>query len=113
MPLCHFVPLRVHKIVKKACKKNPGERYSSASEMRNAIEKLIPLYNWKIVETDHWQGFAQGHPQKEIYINIDKSSYKVVVTNNGRKSSQDSNCFSNLSQAQQYMLNYIRDTTLQ
>lgn len=113
LPLRPFVPLRVHKIVKKACKKNPGERYSSASEMRNAIEKLIPLYNWKFVGTDHWQGFAQGHPQKEIYIYIDKSSYKVVVTNNCRKSSQDSKYFSNLFQAQQYMLNYIRETTLQ
>lgn len=37
----------------------------------------------------------------------------VIVTNNGRKSSQDSKRFTDLFEARQYMMGYIRDTTLQ
>ena len=108
-----FVPNKVHKIVKKACKKNPEDRYSSAMEMRNAIEKLSPLYNWRIIEEDYWRGEAQGLPVKEIYVDYKKNSIKVIVTNNGRKSSQDSVAFSDIFQARQYIMDYIKNTTLQ
>ena len=107
------MPNKVHKIVKKACKKNPEDRYSSAMEMRNAIEKLSPLYNWRIIEEDYWRGEAHGLPVKEIYVDYKKNSIKVIVTNNGRKSSQDSVAFSDIFQARQYIMDYIKNTTLQ
>ena len=113
IPVASFVPNKVHKIVKKACKKNPEDRYSSAMEMRNAIEKLSPLYNWRIIEEDYWRGEAQGLPVKEIYVDYKKNSIKVIVTKNGRKSSQDSRAFSDIFQARQYIMDYIKNTTLQ
>lgn len=113
LPVASFVPNKVHKIVKKACRKNPEERYSSAMDMRNAIEKLCPLYNWRRKEDEYWKGEAQGLPVKEIYVDYKKNSIKVVVTNNGRKSSKDSNEFTDIFQARKYMMEYIKDTTLQ
>lgn len=113
LPVAPFVPVKIHKIVKKACNKSVDKRYHRASEMRNAIEKLCPLYNWKMVGEDYWKGEAIGNPIKEIYIELKRSFMDVIVTNNGRKSSQDSKRFADLFEARQYMMGYIRDTTLQ
>lgn len=113
LPVASFVPDKIHKIVKKACHKLPEKRYHSATEMRNAIEKLCPLYNWKIVEDDYWRGEAIGYPIKDVYAELKRNYIGLIVTNNGRKSSQDSEKFSNLFEARQYMMEYIKNTTLQ
>ena len=113
LPVASFVPNKVHKIVKKACRKLPEDRYGSAMEMRNAIEKLCPLYNWKIVEEDYWRGEAPGLPVKDIYVDYKRNSIKVIVAYNNRKSSQDSNEFSDIFQARNYMMEYIKNTTIQ
>ena len=81
---------KLHKIVKKACHKLPEKRYHSAAEMRNAIEKLCPLYNWKIVEDDYWRGETIGYPIKDVYEELKRNYIGLIVTNNGRKLSQDS-----------------------
>lgn len=91
----------------------PEKRYHSAAEMRNAIEKLCPLYNWKIVEDDYWRGEAIGYPIKDVYAELKRNYIGLIVTNNCRKSSQDSEKFSNLFEARQYMMEYIKNTTLQ
>lgn len=49
LPFSPFVPQQVQKIIKKACRSNSSERYQSASEMRNAMEKLKHYYNWTMV----------------------------------------------------------------
>lgn len=46
LPMSPIIPEKVIRIVKKACNTESQKRYSSASEMRNAIEKLQPLYSW-------------------------------------------------------------------
>ncbi|MCH5250923.1 MAG: serine/threonine protein kinase [Lachnospiraceae bacterium] len=112
LPIAPFVPNRVQKIVKKACKQSPKDRFHSAMDMRNAIEKLCPLYNWNIIEENYWRGEAIGCPVKDIYIELKRNSVNVVVTNNGRKSAQDSEKFNNLFEATQYMMEYIKNTTL-
>lgn len=111
LPITLFVPDKVHKIIKKACHISPSKRYNSATEMRNAIEKLCQLYNWKMVKENYWRGEAIGYPIKDIYIESKRNSIGVVVTNNGRKSSQDSRQFDNLLDAQQYFYEYIKQTT--
>lgn len=113
LPIAPFVPQRVHKIIKKACRKNPDERYHRAMDMRNAIEKLCPLYNWKIVSEDYWRGEAVGCPTKEIYVESKRNLINVVVANNGRKSSQDSNKFTDVFKARKYMMEYIKNSTIQ
>lgn len=107
-----YVPSKVFKIVRRACSKLPEDRYSSAMEMRNAIEKISPFYNWKIVEEDYWRGEAKGFPLKEIYVEYKRDSVKVIVLNNNRRSSQDMRAFSDIFQARQYMMEYIKKTSI-
>lgn len=113
LPVAPFVPDKVHRIVRKACRKDPNDRYRSAAEMRNAIEKLCFQYNWNEIQGDYWVGTALRMPRKEISIIQKRSSVEVVVKNNGRKSSSDSKAFTGLSDARRYMMEYIKRTTLQ
>ena len=103
---------KVYKIIKKACHADPQKRYKTASDMRNAIEKLSPQYDWRRMNDFYWVGNAMGQSQKEINLELKKSVINVVVRNNGRKSSKDSEKFSDLDGAKKYMFEYIKGTTL-
>ena len=112
LPMLPFIPEKVIRIIKKACNIDPQKRYSSASEMRNAIEKLQPLYSWIKVSEFNWIGSSVGNPQKEIYIEPNNKFIKVSVYNNNRKSSSDSKKFTEMMQAKDYVYNYIKQTTI-
>ncbi len=112
LPVSPIVPEKVHRIIKRACNVLPENRYHNATEMRNAIEKLCPFYTWERLEENYWQGNTFSGPRKEIYIETKKQSIKVIVTNNGRKSSIDSESFTDLLKAREYMFNYIKQTTI-
>lgn len=112
LPIDPVVPDKVYRIIKKACRKSPDDRYHSAAEMRNAIEKLCPCYSWNSVDENHWVGNGVGIPQKDICILLKRNSIDVIVTNNGRKSTKDSKKFADLFAAKAYLMDYIRQTTL-
>lgn len=112
LPISPIVPQKIIKIIKKACKANPTDRYHSATEMRNAIERLSLMYNWRPIEEHHWKGMSKGLPVKDIYLDCKRNSVNVIVTNNGRKSSRDSMKTDDFFSAEQYMFNYIRESTL-
>lgn len=113
LPFVTFVPQQVRKIIKKACRATPNDRYQSASEMRNALERLRHHYNWIIIGKDHWTGSSIGHPTKEIFLNPRRKSIDVIVLNNGRKSASDSGSYDNIFDAQQYLFEYMKRTTFQ
>lgn len=112
LPMSPIIPEKVIRIIKKACNIDPQKRYISASEMRNAIEKLQPLYSWIKNSDFNWIGSSVGNPQKEIYIEPNKNFINVSVYNNNRKSSKDSKTFTEMKQAKDYVYNYIKQTTI-
>lgn len=112
LPIDPVVPDKVYRIIKKACRKSPDDRYHSAAEMRNAIEKLCPCYSWNSIDENHWVGNGIGIPQKDICILLKRNSIDVIVTNNGRKSTKDSKKFADLFAAKAYLMDYIKKTTL-
>lgn len=112
LPMSPIVPEKIVRIVKKACNIDPQKRYNSASEMRNAIEKLQPLYSWIKISEFNWKGSSVGSPKKEICIEPNKKIINVSVYNNNRKSSSDSKKFTEMMQAKDYVNNYIRQTTI-
>lgn len=112
LPMSPIIPEKVIRIIKKACNIDPNKRYSSASEMRNAIEKLQPLYSWIKISEFNWEGSSMGNPQKEICIEPNKKIINVSVYNNNRKSSIDSKKFTEMMQAKDYVYNYIKQTTI-
>lgn len=113
LPLKDYVPTKIQKIIKKACHKFPEKRYQSAAEMRNAIERLHPIYNWTILSNDNWKGTALNHPDKILFIEKNRDRIDVIVKNNGRKSTKECKSFTEISEAQKYMTEYIKNTTLQ
>lgn len=112
LPMSPIVPEKIVRIVKKACNIDPQKRYNSASEMRNAIEKLQPLYSWIKISEFNWKGSSVGNPKKEICIEPNKKIINVSVYNNSRKSSSDSKKFTEMTQAKDYVNNYIKQTTI-
>lgn len=112
LPMADYVPTKIQKIIKKACKKEPEKRYCTASEMRNAIERLRFLYDWRPIEQDHWKGINDGYPSREVYIEKRRKAIEVVVLKNGRKQSNENRKFLDLLEAQKYMYKYIRENTL-
>lgn len=112
LPMSPIIPEKVIRIIRKACNKDPQKRYNSASEMRNAIERLQPLYDWIKVSDFDWKGTSEGNLQKEICIEPKRSAISVLVYNNNRKSSSDSKKFTDMLDAKKYMFEYIKQTTL-
>lgn len=112
LPMANYVPTKVQRIIKKACKKEPDKRYKSASEMRNAIEKLKLLYDWHPVNQDYWKGVHIGYPCKEVYINKKQKIVEVIVLKNGRRQLSECSKFLKLTDAQAYMYDYIKESTL-
>ena len=99
--------------MKKACQKDPCKRFTSASEMRNAIEKLCPLYNWKNTSSLNWHGEpVTSAPIKDIYIDPKRNYVNVVVCNNGRRSTKDCRRFDDDLSAKKYLFEYVRSNTI-
>ncbi|MEG0546328.1 MAG: serine/threonine-protein kinase [Oscillospiraceae bacterium] len=106
-----IVPARVVSIVRKACKANPSDRYKTAAEMRDAIEKLNPFLSWKQVNEYEWF----GNDDKQIHIVLiqkKKNGYEVQVKVNGRKVSANTKTFELEDNARNYLYEYIKNTTL-
>jgi len=82
-------------------------------EMRQALENLIPLINWKRQNGAFWIGtdLEQRHNYE---LHIDKRRlYHVLVKKNGRRIRADCCSFQGKKGAVEYMNKYISDTTFQ
>jgi non-specific serine/threonine protein kinase len=112
LPMSPIVPEKVIKIIKKACNKIPLKRYNTASEMRNAIEKLQPAYDWNKTSKSVWEGISGEKYRKKICFEFKNNRINVLIYNNNRKSRNDSKTFTNVSDAENYMFEYIKQTTL-
>ena len=108
-----YVPLKIQRIIRKACNPLPEKRYHSAAEMRHSLERIHFLYNWFMIDNYHWTGTSTGLTKKDIYLEMKSKSVNVVVKNNGRCSSTDSRNFGNLEEAMAYLFEYIKATTIQ
>lgn len=105
-----FVSKQVQRIIKRACNPDPSKRFQSAVEMRQAIEKLHSNINWKPMEDNLWQGYAQNGQQFTIFVS---PSNEVIVKRNNRKINIDCKKFDSIDSATSYMLGYIAETTFQ
>lgn len=106
-----YVPEKVKKIIKKACRKNLAKRYQSASQMRNAIDKLTVIYHWNQVEPTQWIGKSKSD-QITIEIIKKRSSVNVDVKRNGRKVNCDCREFGSVQDAEKYLYEYLATHTI-
>jgi hypothetical protein len=80
--------------------------------MRNAIEKLQPAYDWNKTSESVWEGISGEKYRKKICFEFKNNRINVLIYNNNRKSRNDSKTFTNVSDAENYMFEYIKQTTL-
>lgn len=107
-----YIPNKVIRIIKKACRADPSKRYASASEMRDDIEKLKIIMSW-IKESDSvWLGTSKKEIRR-VEIISKRNSYNVDIKINGRKNGKESSVFASLAEAQNYLYTYIANNTVQ
>lgn len=82
------VPRRLRYICNKACATDPARRYASVDEMRQSLEKLRVLEDWKKPTSAVWQASIKGH-EHEMRVEV-SSEIEMVYKINGRR--KNANC---------------------
>ena len=108
-----FVPAKLKRIINKACAINPVQRYQSAAEMRQALEKIQFLIDWRKHEEILWEGSCKKTKQKFIAsITSGRTKHKVDIKRNNRRLPDFCSNFSCPDEAQEYMYQHISETML-
>ncbi|ABI39789.1 serine/threonine protein kinase [Shewanella sp. MR-4] len=103
-----FIPIKLKRIINKACSPNPSQRYQSAAEFRQAIEKLSPKIDWVPVGQNSFQGVSCG-TQIPFSISLvpTRTAFNVEVKKNNRKLGGDCQSFNDIDTANKYIFNYV------
>lgn len=112
LPFSPYVPSRVKQIIKKACKASPYDRYKSAAEFRDAIDRLRFYCKWYPVDSNTWEGLSCGSKDKYIArINFGKKS-EFVLKKNNRCIGSECETFSTKEEAQAFLYQFIAQKTI-
>ena len=108
-----FMPSKLKRIINKACAINPTKRFQSAFEMRQALEKVQLLIDWRKVNESSWQGSCKK-TSKLFTITISSSliRHKVNIKQNNRRLSDRCKDFNCPDEAKSYMYTHIAETTV-
>lgn len=107
-----YVPSKCYRIISKACNPDPTKRYCSASEMRNALERINFNIDWIKIDENRWQGFDSTQNEFELSLEITPRKTKVNFKRNNRRVVSDCRSFTNYKDAQKYLLEYISNSTI-
>ncbi len=106
-----FIPLKLKRIINKAISPDPSQRYKSASEFRQALEKLRLNIDWMPMADNIFTGSdTKSGCQYHIELSSTSRSVNIDLKKNGRKRLQDCVSFSNKDQAYQHLYNHIGAT---
>lgn len=106
-----FIPLKLRKIINKAISQDPSHRYQSASEFRQALEKLRLNIDWIPLQNNIFTGSDTKSVNKfHIELSSKKQSFHVDLKKNGRKILAECLNFSDKNQAYKYMSNHVATT---
>ena len=114
LPFAPFVPSKVKQIVKKACKGKPEERYQSAAELRNAIDRLQCRYKWSPINPTTWEGipFKNCGEKLEASIVCSKRKNEFILKRNNRCAHAATQTFDCETDAMQYLQGFISNNTI-
>lgn len=106
-----FIPLKLKKIINKAISPNPSQRYQSASEFRQALERLRLNIDWRPMTKDLFTGIdTRSGCQYQIELSSTSRSVNIDLKRNGRKRLADCVNFQDTAQAYQYLYGHIGTT---
>lgn len=108
-----FVPSKLKRIINKACTINPAQRYQSASEMRQALEKVQFLIDWKKHEEIRWEGACKKTKRTFIAsMASGRTKHKIDIKRNNRRLTEYCADFTCPDEAREYMHKHISETML-
>lgn len=103
-----FIPQKLKRIINKACASDPSQRYQSAAEFRQALEKLSPRIDWIPAAQSSFNGACvQSGALFSIEISTTKTAFNIELKKNGRRQVADCASFSDLNAAYQYLYSYV------
>lgn len=104
-----YIPRKLIKVIRKATKTSAADRFQSAVEMRQALEKLKVHIEWTKNADGMWSGAEyQGGASYELL----RDGLHVVFKKNGRRVNAKCGTFSNEQEAEYALLVRIQETTL-
>lgn len=85
-----FIPASMKKMINKAMSVDPGDRYTSAEEMRRAIEKVQVAVDWEenvLVNGKQWLCYSKGNSVELERIKQKNGNWSITVKK-GKKGKQ-------------------------
>lgn len=109
-----FIPSRLKRIINTACAPLPNRRYQSASEFRQALERLRPGIDWKPnAKKNSFSGVCCNTGELfSIEIATGKSAFNVEIRKNGRKQNALCKSFNDPNSANNYLHAHVSATLL-
>lgn len=105
-----FVSGKIRRVINKACNADPASRFQSASDMREAIDKLNPGVSWVRQDKMYWAGELGG---KTYSLNIALGKRcKVEYRVNGRRQSNLCKTFDTQGDANRYLEDVIAQQSI-
>lgn len=106
-----FIPLKLKKVINKACHPNPVQRYQTASEFRRALEKLTPSINWLPLSVMKFEGHCiKSGAIHSVEVLPQSKQYQVDIKKNNRKDRAACMQFNTEIEAFKYMNKYVSTT---
>ncbi|MBJ7436934.1 MAG: hypothetical protein JHC54_14845, partial [Acinetobacter sp.] len=84
--------------IKKANNNDPYKRFQSASEFRQAIEKIVIPIDWRPIDDDSWVGTGLNSESYELKKQPKRNGWIIEYKKNGRRIKE--NCRKELSDSQ-------------
>ncbi|EJM7155220.1 serine/threonine protein kinase [Vibrio parahaemolyticus] len=103
-----FIPLKLKRIINKACAANVHQRYQSALDFRQALVKLSPCIDWVPKSNSSFSGSCcNTGATYSIELTASSTSFNVDVRKNNRRQGADCKSFSSINDANQYLFNFV------
>ena len=106
-----FIPQKLKRVINKACAANPVQRFQSASEFRQALERLTPQIDWVPTADNSFQGTCvQTGANYSIALVSTRTEFVVEIKKNGRRQGAVCQSFNDLNQANKYLFGHVSST---
>ncbi|TBT15345.1 serine/threonine protein kinase [Vibrio parahaemolyticus] len=106
-----FIPLKLKRVINKACAANSTQRFQSASEFRQALERLAPQIDWVPTAQSSFHGACvQTGAAFSVAVISTRTGFVVEIKKNGRKQGAMCQSFNDLEQANKYLFQHVSST---
>ncbi|EEY95039.1 serine/threonine-protein kinase [Acinetobacter johnsonii] len=92
------IPRKIKTVINKAINNDPYKRFQSASEFRQAIEKIVIPIDWRPIDDDSWVGTGLNSESYELKKQPKRNGWIIEYKKNGRRIKE--NCRKELSDSQ-------------